>query len=374
MTYFMFKFEELKESFYCPDKCAKAFPACQKGYDQLSHGMLQILKHQRTVVKAKEELKEVRKVVKNLRSVETNLKKLWSDHLVQILKRLAQFCERMTSILSNVSGSECHRMFEINFDVAGLKTEAEKVSCVLVEYAKSVEILKSILRNDSKAVEGQEDIVNENVVKLQRGFEKLSVEHPNFTSGILLQFESLHAETVSKISLMQTWKSSLSNAKRALPEKLFSKFEADLKSASTQCLVALQEASKSFKKLDLVEDDENSGFMISAYDRAVAGFKSLKVASVLSDFGAISCFVELCEKQKFDVDPLLSQIKMFAPVFDVYFDYVQSLIRHCELMGQATCRYLSQCCVVLKAFLLYDFGKIEQEDGKEGKYKFNLSI
>jgi hypothetical protein len=106
--------------------------------------------------------------------------------------------------------------------------------------------------------------------------------------------------------------------------------------------------------------------MISSYDRAVAGFKSLKVASVLSDFRSISCFVEQCSNNDFDVRPLMSKVKMFAPVFDVYVDYVQTLIRNSESMGLVSCRYLGQCCVVLKAFLLYDFGKIEQEDGKEG--------
>jgi hypothetical protein len=40
MTYFMFRFEELKESFYCPEKCAKAFFSCQKGYDQVNAVLL----------------------------------------------------------------------------------------------------------------------------------------------------------------------------------------------------------------------------------------------------------------------------------------------------------------------------------------------
>ena len=68
---------------------------------------------------------------------------------------------------------------------------------------------------------------------------------------------------------------------------------------------------------------------------------------------------------------------MFAPIFDVYVSFVQSLIRHSESMGLVTCRYLAQCCSVLKAFLLYDFGKIEQEDGQDGKTLFaffNLPI
>jgi hypothetical protein len=195
----------------------------------------------------------------------------------------------------------------------------------------------------------------------------LATDHPNFTSGILLQLESLHNEAVAKIGQRMGWKSWLESNSRPLPDELVSKFEADVKSASLQCLVAIQEASKCIKKLDVVEDDDDSGFVISAFDRAVAGLKSLKAANVLSDFRAVSTFVSLCQSRNFDVRPLMSRAKMFAPIFDVYVDYVETLIRHSESMGVVSNRYLAQCCAVLKAFLLYDFGKIEQEDGKDGK-------
>ena len=367
MTYFMYKFEELKESFYCPEKCAKAFPSCQKGYDQLSHGLLQVLKMARSVVRAKEDLDEMKSVVKKIGSVDENRKICWSENLIRSLKKLSEFVSRSTSILAKVSETDDGRMFEISCDVASLKKESEKASSVLADYSKSVEVLAAVASGDSTEAE---DLMRENVEKLRKSFEKLSADHPTFTSGILLQLESLHSEVVSKIVLRLGWKSWQEAKLRPLPGDLVSKFEVDVKSASLQCLVAIQEASKCIKKLDLVEDEDDSGFMISAFDRAVAGLRGLKVASVLSDFRAISGFVALCESRNFDVRPLVSRAKMFAPIFDVYVSFVQSLIRHSESMGLVTCRYLAQCCSVLKAFLLYDFGKIEQEDGQDGKTIF----
>jgi hypothetical protein len=38
---------------------------------------------------------------------------------------------------------------------------------------------------------------------------------------------------------------------------------------------------------------EDAGFMISAFDRTVATFKSLKVSAVLSDFEALCGFVQV---------------------------------------------------------------------------------
>jgi len=32
------------------------------------------------------------------------------------------------------------------------------------------------------------------------------------------------------------------------------------------------------------------------------------------------------------------------------------------------CRYLSDCASVLRTFLLYDFGKIDQEEGEDGGF------
>ena len=194
----------------------------------------------------------------------------------------------------------------------------------------------------------------------------MSSHHPNVTGGILSPIENLHANALSNIAQMQEWQKQIHSTKTSLPENLISQFEANLKSASTQCLVALQETSKVVKKLEIIGDEDDSGFLISTYDRAVAGLKSLRVSSVLSDFQALSCYISLCEQRNFDVQPLLAQAKMFAPLFEVYLDYVDKMSRHSESIGIVSCRYLSQCAYVLRAFLLYDFGKIEQEEGKEG--------
>jgi hypothetical protein len=85
----------------------------------------------------------------------------------------------------------------------------------------------------------------------------LSREHPAFLSGILLQLKSLHGDVVAADAVRRRWKAQWEE-KRALPETLVAKFEQDLKVASTQCLVAVQEASKSVKKLEMVVDSEQA--------------------------------------------------------------------------------------------------------------------
>jgi len=376
MTYLMFRFEELKESFYCPEKCAKAFPSCQKGYDQLGHGMLQIIKLQRSVVRTKEDLDGIKKIVSNFGSVRREQVKLWSLHLNSNLKKLSEWCERMSSTLCNVTepDNRMYNNFENNFDLAALKKEAGKVRVILMEYAKSVDVLKMALTNETNLFDSQAEIVRENVGKIEKSFKELAAGHPEMMSGILLQLVSLHSSIISKIGQMQQWKSTNHSNKRDLPQNLIRQFEKNLKSASTLCLVSLQETSKSVKKLEIVDENEESGFMISSYDRSVVGLKSLKVSSIFSDFQSLSGFIDLCEQQNFNIQPLQTQVKMFAPVFEVYVDYVETLFRHSQSMGLISCRYLAQCAHVLKAFLLYDFGKIEQEEGKEGKFNLISNI
>ena len=203
MTYLMFRFEELKESFYCPDKCAKAFPSCQKGYDQLSHGLLQTLKLQRSVVKAKEALEEIKTVARKIGTTEAKREKLWSDHLVRSLRKLSEFLSRSISTLAVVAEAE-NGTFEFGTDLAELKKESEKAGGLLADYAKCVDTLKMISSNESAAqVEEKDLMVRENVDKMTTIFEKLSVGHPNFSAGILSQLDSLHAEVVTKVGLMQ---------------------------------------------------------------------------------------------------------------------------------------------------------------------------
>lgn len=250
---------------------------------------------------------------------------------------------------------------------AALKKDAGKVRVLLGEYSKVVENLKAVVTNETNLAETQTELIKESVEKMEKIFKEMSTHHPNITGGILSPILTLHTNALSNIAQMQEWQKQVLSAKKILPENLILQFEVNLKSASTQCLVALQEASKVVKKLEIIGDEDDSGFLISTYDRAVAGLKSLRVSSVLSDFQALSCYIDMCEQRNFDVQPLLQQAKMFAPLFEVYLDYVDKMSRHSEAIGIFSCRYLSQCAYVLRAFLLYDFGKIEQEDGKEGK-------
>lgn len=335
--------------------------------------MLQVLKLQRSVVATKEYFEGVKNVVKDFGSSSNKQLKNWSRHLEGSLKMLAVYCERMSSTLGNVTEQD-NQMFnnlETNFDLVALKKEAGKVRAILSsEYAKTVDTLKTALSNATNLDETLVELIKENVEKLIKTFNEIANGHPGMIAGILSHLKTLHSNVISDVAKMQEWRLTRQTKRKVLPENLLKEFEKNLKSAGTKCLVALQETSKCVKKLDIVEDDENSGFLVTSFDRAVSGLKSLKVASVLSDFEALSGFVDLCEQSNFDVSPLLSQVKMFSTLIEVYIDYVDRLCYHCELMGVITCRYLSQCSHVLRAFLLYDFGKTEQEDGKEGEYSY----
>ena len=238
---------------------------------------------------------------------------------------------------------------------------------MLGDDAAGIDTLKTALTHATNLDDTLVELIKENVDKLVKTFKEIANGHPGMLAGILSHLQILHSDVISDFAKLQEWRLTSQSKRKVLPENLTKEFEKNLKAAGTKCLVALQETSKCVKKLDIVEDDENSGFLISAFDRAVAGLKSLKVASVLSDFESISGYVDLCEQSSFDVSPLLSQVKMFATLVEVYLDYVDRLCHHCEWMGVISCRYLSQCSHVLRAFLLYDFGKIEQEDGKEGE-------
>ena len=112
----MFRYEELKESFYSPDKCVKGFVSCQKGYDQLTHGMLQVIKLQRSIVQTKENVAEIKSVAKNFATSSKRQLTSCTLHFEGRLKKLAEFCERMSSILGNVHEAD-NRNLDTNFDL-----------------------------------------------------------------------------------------------------------------------------------------------------------------------------------------------------------------------------------------------------------------
>jgi hypothetical protein len=113
----MFRYEELKESFYCPEKCVKGFASCQKGYDQLTHGMLQVIKLQRSLVQTKENMAEIKSVAKNFATSWKHQLKNWTMHCDASLKKLNDFCDRISSILGNVHEADGRNCWDSNFDL-----------------------------------------------------------------------------------------------------------------------------------------------------------------------------------------------------------------------------------------------------------------
>lgn len=182
-----------------------------------------------------------------------------------------------------------------------------------------------------------------------------------------------------------------------LPETIVTQFEASVQSTSYKCLIYLQEASKAVKKLNIIEDEkEESGHFVSTFDRSLAVFKTLSLRSVLTHFKSMNDFLKLCCANNYNLSPLMDILRTFCPIFEVFYEYCQVNLktkmifterlaiiklksgfflliskvlqsRTDDLFNEG-CRYLSQCASVMKTFLLYDFGKIDQEEGEDGKF------
>jgi hypothetical protein len=106
----------------------------------------QVLKLQRTVTATKEDLGRIERLAKNFDSGEKNRARLWSADLTKKLNKLAEFCGRGAAVVGHVSNDA---MFEVNFDFAGLKKEAERVGLRLADYAKIADVIRSCLAADA---------------------------------------------------------------------------------------------------------------------------------------------------------------------------------------------------------------------------------
>jgi len=164
----MFYFEELKASFYKPEKCAKAFPTCSKGYDQLSHGMLQILKAEKSMEKFREDLSLLREVARKLMQ-ETRADVIcWIQHFKGKLLRLGDICSRIADVIKCTASDPNYMSFFVSneIDVDQIKRNSEKIWPGLSEYSSIIETFYRSLDNEHLQWNEMCDIANENIKRM----------------------------------------------------------------------------------------------------------------------------------------------------------------------------------------------------------------
>jgi hypothetical protein len=196
----MFHFEELKASFYKPEKCAKAFPTCSRGYDQLSHGMLQLLKSEKCKEKFWEEVTALKDIVTKLTQESSKEVRCWTSHLRAKLLKSSDVCSRVIDIIKCSASDPNYTSFFVKgeIDQDEIKRNSEKIWPGLSEYSFIIEAFYGSLENDSLSPDELLDIATHHVSRMDEVGRKSFLTNPGLVD--LTSLSELHSEFLSNIS------------------------------------------------------------------------------------------------------------------------------------------------------------------------------